>query len=153
MAHEIKWRAWNRRHASHAADWYIAVVIIAVSIAITSVLLHNTLFAILVVISTVVLFLRSLQRPVEIAYALTSKGLWVEKAFTPFKSFDSFFIDDTDSETPLLILKSIGLIMPLLCIPLGSADREEVRAHLSTILPEVEHHEPLSKRIMEYLGF
>ncbi len=149
----IEWKALERKGYGHTPDWYVAVSVIAISIAVTSVILHNTLFAILVVLSAVVLFLRTLQPPRTVVYALTSKGLWINKEFSPFKSFESFWVEDSDPEHATLIMKSAGLVMPLLCIPLDGQDPDSVREHLGMVLPEVEHHEPLSKKIMEFLGF
>ena len=42
---------------------------------------------------------------------------------------------------------------PLLVISLETTDPDRVREFLQEFLLETEHHEPLSKRIMEYLGF
>lgn len=152
-AHEtIEWTAMERKGHSHAPDWYWAVSIIAISIAVTAVILNNMLFAVLVALSTVVLFLRTLQKPREMQYALTVKGLWINKEFSSWKSLESFWVEDAYGE-PMLIVKSKGLIAPLICIPLEGLEPEAVRDYLLTALPEVEHHEPLSKRIMEFLGF
>lgn len=148
----IEWTAMERKASSHTADWYWAVSIIAVSIAVTSYILNNVLFSILVVLSTIVLFLRTLQKPREISYTLTSKGLWVNKEFNSFKSMESFWIEDSYDE-PTLIIKPVGLTSPLMCIPVEGLDPEELQEYLATVLPEVEHREPLSKKVMEYLGF
>ena len=43
--------------------------------------------------------------------------------------------------------------MPYIIIPLGDADPETVRNFLLEYLNEEEHSEPLSHKLMEYLGF
>lgn len=60
---KIEWQAYNREAQAHGPDWYWAVGIIALSIVVTAVILDNVLFAVLILISTVVLFLRTLQAP------------------------------------------------------------------------------------------
>lgn len=148
---KIEWQAYDRLEQHHCPDWYWAVSVIALSITVTSVLLNNILFAILVVISTVVLFLRTLQKPQLVKYELTNRGLWSNKDFSPFTTLESFWV--TDNESAKLIIKSKGLIIPLSVISLGDTDPEMVRDFLRDYLPETEHEEPLAKHIMEYLGF
>ncbi|MEK7170236.1 MAG: hypothetical protein AAB767_03035 [Patescibacteria group bacterium] len=148
---KIEWQAYDRLEQHHRPDWYWAVGIIALSITVTSVLLNNVLFAVLVVISTIALFLRTLQKPQLVCYELTSRGLWAGKEFSPFSSFESFWV--TENEPAKLIIKSKGIIIPLSVIPLADNDPQTIRDFLQDYLPEVEHQEPLSKHIMEYLGF
>ena len=149
---KIEWQAYDRIAQTHSPDWYWAVGIIAFSIMLTAILLNNILFAILVVISIIVLFLRTLQKPQLIHYELTSRGLWVNKEFSSFLSLDSFWVTEEEEPAKLLI-KSKGLLVPFFVIPLENIDPQTVRDFMQEYVPEEEHHEPLSKRIMEYLGF
>ena len=149
---KIEWTGLERRTFGHTPDWYWAVGIIAASIATTSYILDNVLFAVFVVIAVTALFLRTLQKPRMHSYALTSKGLWINREFYSFKTIDSFWIDETASP-PTLLLKSRELLVPLLVLPLEDIDHEALRAYLIMILPEIELHEPFSKKLMEFLGF
>jgi hypothetical protein len=149
-ASKITWQAYDRKPQRNGPDWYWAVSIIALSITIISIMLSNVLFAVLVVISTLALFLRTLQKPRLLQYELTNRGLWFNKEFQPFTTFESFWVEDTE---PTLILKTKGLTTPLSVIPLEPDAAEAVREFLQNYLPEEEQHEPLSKRFMEYLGF
>jgi len=148
---KIEWQAYDRLAQHHRPDWYWAVSIIALSITVTSVLLDNLLFAILIVISTIALFLRTAQQPQLVSYELTNRGLWAQKDFTPFSTLESFWV--TEGEPAKLLIKSKGLIVPLSVISLGDTDPQLVREFLQDYLPEEEHQEPLAKHIMEYLGF
>jgi hypothetical protein len=60
--------------------------------------------------------------------------------------------EDTEPRSKLL-MKSKGMLTPLLVATLEGVPPESVRELLSEYLPEAELHEPLSMRIMEYLGF
>lgn len=147
---KLEWEVYDKTPKENGPDWYWAIGIIAVSIMITAIVLNNILFAVFVVISTLVLFLRTLQKPRLVSYELTNRGLWINKDFQPFTALESFFVEEQE---PKLLLKSKGLITPLLVIPLQPDDSQTVREFLENYLPEEEMHEPLSKRIMEYLGF
>ena len=152
MAASLEWKAYDRKEVAHTPDWYWAVGIISLSIAVTSVIFNNILFAILVVISTIVLFLRTLQKPREQSYTLTNKGLRINKELNAYTSLESFWVEEIE-ENPMLIIKPKSLISPLFVVPLSDINPSEVREYLLNFLPEVEHHEPLSKKIMEFLGF
>lgn len=148
---KLTWQSYDRIQQQHSPDWYWAVGIIALSITVTAVILNNILFAILVVISTVVLFLYTIQHPRLVTYELTNRGLWTNKEFQSFSFFESFCV--TDEDPAKLIIKSKGLITPLLIIQLEAIDSQTVREFLQNYLPEAELREPVSKRIMEFLGF
>lgn len=149
----FEWSALERTEHNHRPDWYWAVCIITLSIAATAVILHNILFAVLIVISAIALFLRTLQKPRQISYSLTSKGLHLGSEFSSYGTLESFWIEEHEEEEPKLIIKPVALISPLFIIPLKTIDREAVRVFLAEKLLEVELHEPLSKKIMEFLGF
>ena len=148
----FEWRSLERRERKHASDWYLAVGIIALSIAATAAILHNILFAVLIVISAGALFLRTLQKPREVVYALTVRGIHIGKEFTLYSALESFWIDEREAEATLII-KPKSLVSPLLIIPLQDTNADALREHLSEILLETELREPLSKKIMEFLGF
>ncbi len=152
LEHPIEWEAYDRQPQKHGADWYWAMGIIAVSLVVTALILNNILFAILIVISTFALFLRTLQDPRVLPYSLTTRGISVGKDFTPFTLLESFWVEEYGNEQKL-ILKQKTITSPFLIVPLVDTDTEEIRQFLAERLPEIEHHEPLSRKVMEYLGF
>ncbi len=153
MSQKIEWQSYDRAEQRHSPDWYWAVGIIALSLAVTAVIFNNILFAILVFVSTVALFLRTLQKPQLLRYELTNRGLRTNKNFQPFTVFDSFWVEEDTEPQPKLLMKSRAMLTPLLSATLEGVTPEAIRELLSEYLPEVEQHEPLSKRVMEYLGF
>ena len=148
---KLTWEAYDRVQHRREPDWYWAVSIISLSIMVTGVLLHNTLFAIFVLISTISLFLRTMQHPRLLHYELTSRGLWTNKSFEPFTAMESYFV--TQSDPAKLIIKMKSMLAPLSVIELDHMDPEKIREFLQEYLEEKEHQESLAKRIMEYLRF
>ncbi|TSC56425.1 MAG: Uncharacterized protein Greene041679_519 [Parcubacteria group bacterium Greene0416_79] len=151
----MEWSAYDRTQKTHAPDWYWAVGIIALSIAITAVILNNLLFAALVVISAVSLCVRTLQKPRLIYYALTSRGVRTGKEFDSYQTLESFRVVEVEEALgePKLLLKAKGLLSPIRIIPLGGAGADAVREFLVQYLQEEELEEPLARKIMEFLGF
>ena len=153
MEHKISWKALEYKIKEKTADWYWAVILISLAMVVASFLIHNALFAILIIISTAILMSFSMTAPKTISISINQKGLIVGKEMYPFATLDAFWVESADSEDQKILLKSKKLIMPLIAIPLEEHRHLDVREFLLSYLPEVEMHEPLSQKIMEKLGF
>jgi len=153
MEHKISWKALEYKRKEKTADWYWAVILISLAMVVTSFILHNVLFAILIIISTGILMSFSMTPPKTVAISINQKGLIVGKEMYPFATLDAFWVESADGEDQKILLKSKKLIMPLIAIPLEEHHHLDVREFLLNYLPEVEMHEPLSQKIMEKLGF
>ncbi|MCX6717832.1 MAG: hypothetical protein NTU76_04130 [Candidatus Taylorbacteria bacterium] len=144
MNEKISWKALEYKKKIRTADWYWAVIIIALSIIVISVILHNTLFAILIFISIFSLLIFSFKDP---------EGIIVNKDMYPFSSLESFWIDITDEKEPKILLKSKKVIMPFIIIPIEEYHHLDIREFLLRYLEEKEMNEPISHKIMDKLGF
>ena len=152
MNEEIHWEAYARQPRERGPDWYWAVSIIALSIAITSIILDNILFAVFIILSACVLFLGNKMKPPLVSFRLTERGIREGKIVYPWNTLLSFSVEEEYGE-PRIIVKSQKMLSPYLIIPLGETDPDTVRQFLQNYLLEEELHEPLSKKIMEFLGF
>jgi len=153
MENKISWKALEYKRKDKTADWYWAVILISLAIVVTSFVLHNAFFAILVIISTIVLMSFSIIAPKMVNISINQKGVFVEKEMYPFATLESFWVESMDENNQKILLKSKKLIMPLIAIPLEEHHHLDVREFLLQYLPEVEMHEPLSQKVMEKLGF
>lgn len=153
MNEQIIWHALEYKKREKTADWYWAVIIIAISIVVISILMHNTLFAVLVVLAVTTLLMFSNREPQVIEVEITDKGVRVVKELYPFSSLEAFWVDASDESEPKIILKSKKTIMPLIIIPIDEYSHEDIRSVLLDRLEEKELHEPLPQKIMAKLGF
>ncbi len=153
MENKISWVAFEYKRKEKTADWYWAVILISLVIVVASIIMHNVLFAILIIISTVILMSFSVVAPKTVEISVNQKGVTVGKEMYPFATLEHFWIESTDEENQKILLKSKKLIMPLIVIPLEEHHHLDVREFLLQYLKEVEMHEPLSQKIMERLGF
>ena len=73
----------------------------------------------------------------------------------PIATIASFWIDEYESGMAKLILKSTKKAMVYIIVPLVPEVRADEVRHFffQHNVAEVEHHEPISQQIMEYLGF
>lgn len=150
----ITWSGHEYVHFDKTAEWFWALGLIAISGAVTSLVFGNLLFAVFILIAGFVLALFAARRPSEVTFSITQRGVKVDEKLYPFQSLDSFGIDEfTPNHTPKLVLRSKHTFVPHLIIPLNGVSVDEVHDFLISFLPEDDHAEPLTHRIMEWLGF
>lgn len=146
------WQTYEYVHQEKSSDWYWAVSIIAISMATTSILFGNILFAIFLVLAFFMLMVYANRKPNLIKIKLDDRGITEGRAHYHYSTIDSFWVEDR-YEDHKLILKSKRKTLPYIIIPIVEISPDDVRDHIRNYLPEEEHNEPLSKKIMEYLGF
>ncbi|MES2087976.1 MAG: hypothetical protein V4467_03205 [Patescibacteria group bacterium] len=148
----LEWEAYEYNYTEKSADWYWAVGIIAVSVAITAVLFNNVLFAIFIILSLCTLMLYANRKPNLLPIKLDNRGIQEGKIRYLYSSIESFCVEDQHVEHKI-ILKSKKKLLPYIVIPIRDIPADTVHDHLKKYLPEEEHSEPLAKRVLEYLGF
>lgn len=149
----ISWHALEYKKREKTADWYWAVGIIAISIAVISIFMHNILFAILIIIAVSTLVMFAVREPKIIHIELSDKGVRLDKQLYPYVSLEAFWVDASEEKEERIILKSKKTVMPLIIVPIEEYNHEDVRSFLLGKLTEKEMHEPLSQKVMERLGF
>lgn len=150
---KISWQALEYKRKEKTADWYWAVILIALTIVIASIFTKNILFAVLIILSTFILISFSINPPKVLDISLDQKGFRVGSTNYPYAALESFWIDVTDEENQKILLKSKKVFSPLIVIPLEKYDHLDIRDFLLNFLAEEEMHEPTSQKIMDKLGF
>ena len=158
---QLEWSAFEYHYHPKTVDWYWAVGIIAVSVAVTSIIFSNILFAFFILISAAALCIVSSKKPQMLSCEISDRGVIVNNNLYPFTTLESFWVEEhghlqelnNPHHTPKIILKSKKIFMPYILLPIDGVEPEEVRDTLLIFLPEEEHMEPLSQKLMERLGF
>lgn len=154
MENKISWKALEYKRKEKTADWYWAVILMSLAIIVTSFIMHNVFFAILILISTIILVSFSIVAPKVVEISMNQKGIKVGKDLYPFATLESFWVESTDDEeNSKILLRSKKVIMPLIVIPIEEHHPLDIREFLLQYLKEVEMHESFSQKIMERLGF
>ena len=149
----IRWSAQEYIYKKKSPDWFWVVGIIAVAIAIISLLYNNILFALFVVLGAFTLMMYAAKQPRVVSFSVDEQGIKINNASYPFLSIKSFWIHRYETGD-VLIIESGKALTPYFHIPITKdASTEHIREILLKNLPEKEHRESLSETIMEYLGF
>ncbi|MBI5005086.1 MAG: hypothetical protein HZC03_00525 [Candidatus Lloydbacteria bacterium] len=148
----IQWFFPEYRYQKKNPDWFWAVGIIAVAIAMVSVLYNNALFAVFTLLGAFTLMMYAAKQPRIISFSVDSRRILINDEEHLFRSLKSFWIHMYDSGD-VLIIESAKMLTPYLRIPIAHDVRtEQIRSLFLENLPEKEHHESLSEAIMESLG-
>jgi len=151
----LEWSALSHEHKDDKGqDWYWALGLIVVSVAIASILLGNVLFALLVIMAAVALGLSVNQKPGLNDYTINTRGISINGLLYPYKNLEAFWIDETRPGDNVLILDTQKTLMPHLIIKIpDSVSTNDVQDYLLDYLPEEELYEPAAQRIAEVFGF
>lgn len=133
-------------------DWYWAVGIITLAIAVVCFIFGNIIPGIFVVVAAVALVVHASHPPKLVEYSINDRGIVADGTLYPFLSLDSFCIPD-DEHPAKILLKSRKVFMPLIVIFIDEVDPEIVREVLLKYIAETEHREPILKKILERFGF
>lgn len=148
----ISWDAPEHHHTEKDNDWYWAVGIITVTIAALAFIFGNVIFGILVIVGVFALLVYGSKKPEMIHVEINDRGLVIHDVLYPFLTLESFWIN-AHERPPKILLKSRKTFMPYIVIYIEQVDPEVVREIILKYITETEHHEPLSQKIMEGLGF
>lgn len=152
MEKEISWEAPEFIPHEKGPDWYWAVGVIAITLAVAAIMFGNILFALVILAGSLTLTLQASRDPDMISFTLDEDGVQAGDTLYPYSSLKSFWVENNPHEQKIL-LQSEKVWMPYIVVPIAEIDPEEVRNFLIEYLPEEEHQEPLSQKVMEYLGF
>ena len=152
MDESLKWSAPEYHHYERSKDWFWAVGIITICIAVLAFVFNNGLFGVLILLSAGILVFYAIRVPQNVNYEINNRGIIVGKELHPYLTIESFWVETRGAE-PKIILKSKKSVMPYIVIPVHQDDADQMAAILREFLEEKELSEPSSHKVMEYLGF
>jgi len=150
----LHWQAYEYEPREQSGDWFWAVGIVTVGVAVTAIIFNNTLFAIVIILAGFSLSLYAARPPQIIDVVIDDIGVRIDKAFYPYLTLESFWVENQHG-FPRILIKSQKLIMPYIVVPLDEEEHEPelVAKTLLRHLPEVFHSESVFEKILERLGF
>ena len=149
----LRWSAYEHEHVERGSDWYWALGIIAVSVAVTSVLLDDMLFGVLVLAAAVAIGLVSREAPDIAQIEVSDRGIRINDALHRYKEIIAFWVEDEHhGKRPLLLVDTVKFMSPNLVIPIEHIDPQLLRSYLRERVEERHMKEPLSHKIFEFFG-
>lgn len=148
--------AWNvkeyqRHDRSHR--WYVYAAIIGGLLLLYSVVSGNYLFALVVVLFGIILFLQDAQEPQDIFFAITEAGIVIEDKFYPFKEITGYWIVYNPPEVKHIYFTTKNLLRHRIRVELLDNDPLPIRDFLNQFIVEDldQEEEPISDRLRRVL--
>ena len=149
----INWEAPEHPHTEKGADWFFAFTIIIIAIVVAAIMLGNSLFALLIGIAGITLAISAARRPAIIPFGVSVRGVRIGEELHPYTTIDSYYIDETNTINPQMILKVKRRFMPLIVIPIPVDHIDDIEDLVREKLPEEHLEESLFLKILEIFGF
>lgn len=149
----ISWEGLEHQHVEQTRDWYIALGVIALSCALTSILFKNVLFALLICVAALTIGIVAARPPRHVVFQFTEDGLTIDDEKYPFKDMRAFWVSEKPTKT--LFIDTPRMFAPDVVIPLpDNVDAATIRALLQELgVEEREMQESFAYRTFEFFGF
>jgi hypothetical protein len=148
----LRWSAYEHEHIERGGDWYWALGIAAIAIAVVSILFHNILFGVVIICAAFSLGLLATIRPELVQFEISERGIRIQGKLHRYDEIISFWVEEEHDDRPLLLVDTTKFLAPNLIIPIEHIDPRLVRAYLKEHAEEVHMHEPISHKILEFFG-
>jgi hypothetical protein len=149
----IYWEAPEHNHIEKTADWYWVLGILAIAASVASIIFDNTLFGILILLAAMTMFITGNKHPRVIPLEVSLRGIRIDTDLYPYATLESFYIDEENHTGPQLLVKSKKLFVPLLILPIPEEYVADIENIVASRIMEEHLEEPLSHKIMEFVGF
>jgi hypothetical protein len=149
---KVEWSLLEYDEKERNNDWFWALGVVVVAATITSIIFSNYFFAILIVLSGLLLGVFAVKKPELVSYELNEKGLKIKDRLYPYEKIKSFWVQKEIK--PTLFIKSERIIMPIISMPIEGFQADEIKNKmLISAVPEEEMKEHVSEKVMEFIGF
>lgn len=148
-----EWTIQEYEQYERGSRWFWLMGIIGILSLIYALLSGNFLFALVIILFAIILYLQSHQVPPQLPFVITDLGVIVGRRFHAYSELEAFYIVYRPPEVKMLFLQPKSSLEPMLRIPLLDTDPVEIRFSLLQFLQEnvEKEDEPLSDQIARNL--
>lgn len=133
----IEWSSPEHNFARKSTDWYWILGAITFCITVVSFYFHNIIFGIFALLAGIIVGMLSYRETPIVPITVQQFGITVGRNLYPFKSLESFWLEDDHVHGPHIFLKSTNSFRPLITIPINEeVDLGSLQEILSNFLDE-----------------
>jgi len=126
--------------------WHILMLSTGIALVVYGLLSDNFLFALIIILFSIIMFLQANQEPQQISFGITELGVIVGNRFYAYSEFESFHIIYQPPSVKTLFFETRSVFRPTLRVPLLDVNPVDIRFTLSEYISEdlTKEEEPLS---------
>ncbi len=143
------WEVDEYEKHERSKRWYVIMALVGIGLLLYSVISGNYLFALIVVLFGIVLFLQDMQQPMQVTFVITEAGIVVGSTYYSFKEISKYWMIYNPPEVKNIYFSTNNVLKHRLQIPLLDNDPRPIRDFLNQFLVEdlEQEEEPLSDRL------
>lgn len=145
----FEWEIDEYEEHERGRAWYYIMLGLGVILVAQALYTANYLFAMILVLFGIVLYIHEMQTPPKVYFGLTDAGVIVGRKFYRYSEFINFWVIYNPPEVKNLYFRLNGVFRQRILIPLLDFDPRPIREHLNKFLTEDvnQEDEPLSDRL------
>jgi hypothetical protein len=145
----LEWSIAEYEQHFRPTAWYVIMTIVGSLLVGYAIFTDNFMFAIIVVLFAIILFLQSHQKPIVVPFRITELGIIINNRLYQYSELKDFYIVYQPPEIKMLFIETQGTFRPRLRIPLIDMNPNEVRDLLLEFLEEnlQKEEEPFSDKV------
>ena len=150
----LSWNFSEFNSTAKSNSWYVWYGVIAAAFIIYAVITSNFLFAIILILFSLIIFLQNWKKPARVNFSVTPSGIEVGGEFYPMKDIEEFWLAYNPPKVKVIFFNFKTSWRPLLGVPLEDQDPLQVRKILLEYLPENldRNEEPLPDALARILN-
>lgn len=145
----FEWTVKEYEEQEREKRWYYLMGVIAVALVVYALISQNYLFALVVVLFGIILFLQDIQKPKDVYFAVTESGIIVGARFYRYSEVKNFWLIYNPPLVKSLYFTLNSLVKHRLQISLLDYDPRPIRDFLKQYLEEdlAQEDEPVSDKL------
>lgn len=146
LPQSIEWEFLEHTQPQRGGKWYLLTSLVLFGLIIYALLTTNFLFALIIVMFGIIIFINQRRQPQQIKFVIDSRGIKVGEKSYSYNELDNFWIIYQPPHVKTLYFNFKSSLRPRLAISLEKQNPLEVKAFLRQYLEEdlEQEEEPLS---------
>lgn len=144
-----EWTVKEYEQHDRSRRWYMVVGGFGIFCVVWGLLTSNYLFALIIILFGIVLYLHDIQTPFEVPFAITETGIILGRKYYKYTEIKDFWVIYNPPDVKNLYFTLNGIVKHRLQVPLLNYDPRPVREYLRKYITEdlEQEQEPLSDRL------
>ncbi|PIT89596.1 hypothetical protein COU23_03025 [Candidatus Kuenenbacteria bacterium CG10_big_fil_rev_8_21_14_0_10_36_11] len=132
----LSWRFPEYSAYSRKKSWYVWAGIFFLGLLCYAIFTANFLFGLIIIMAAIILFVNQNQKPQNLNFSLSEKGLIIEDKIYPYAEIKKFWLLYEPPEVKNIYFEFKSSFKPILMIPLENQNPLKVREVLKKYLAE-----------------